>query len=360
MEKKYQVFVSSTYQDLIDERNEVMKALLELDCIPTGMELFPSADDDQMTYIRKIIDNCDYYILILAGRYGTLHSSGKSYTQLEYEYAIQKEIPVIAFLHNNPQNILASKTDKILKSQKKLNNFRNLAEKKLCRYWNNASELSALVSRSLVKLIKEKPQKGWVKASQTFEPTKIDNLEKIVSEISKIKEFLQIANVDTKFSESNYIRMEQELKSEKIELEIIGINHSDNSYKIILEEAVDRRKIFCVIGSFEAQAIVIGLDKEIKTPRPLTHDLIISIVQNTNIEIVETIIDYFFDGVFYSKLILKIGTMLIQIDSRTSDAIALAVRLGIPIYSYQNTFEEAFKNNSWDNFSATNTDHGDL
>lgn len=72
MEKKYQVFVSSTYQDLQKERQEVMQALLELDCIPVGMELFPAADDDQWTLIKGLISDCDYYVLIVAGRYGSI------------------------------------------------------------------------------------------------------------------------------------------------------------------------------------------------------------------------------------------------------------------------------------------------
>lgn len=81
MNKKYQVFVSSTYEDLREERQEVMHALLELDCIPSGMELFPAADEAQWSLIKGVIDECDYYILILGGRYGGL-SSGKKGTDL--------------------------------------------------------------------------------------------------------------------------------------------------------------------------------------------------------------------------------------------------------------------------------------
>lgn len=90
MEIKYQVFVSSTYKDLLEERQEVMQALLELDCIPVGMELFPAADDDQWTLIKRLIDDCDYYILIAGGRYGSVNKEGISYTQMEYEYALSR------------------------------------------------------------------------------------------------------------------------------------------------------------------------------------------------------------------------------------------------------------------------------
>ena len=68
-DKRYQVFVSSTYDDLQDERKEVMQALLELDCIPAGMELFPASSEDQWSLIKRVIDDCDYYILIIGGRY---------------------------------------------------------------------------------------------------------------------------------------------------------------------------------------------------------------------------------------------------------------------------------------------------
>ncbi|MGC6738669.1 DUF4062 domain-containing protein, partial [Escherichia coli] len=72
MDKRYQVFVSSTFADLEEERQEVMQALLELDCMPAGMELFPATNSDQWSLIKKIIDDSDYYIVILAGRYGSI------------------------------------------------------------------------------------------------------------------------------------------------------------------------------------------------------------------------------------------------------------------------------------------------
>lgn len=164
MNKKFQVFVSSTYKDLTEERQEVMQALLELDCIPVGMELFPAADDDQWTLIKRLIDDCDYYILIIGGRYGSVNESGVSYTQMEYEYALSKDIPIISFLHKKPSEIKVSKSEDKPELKKKLEEFRNLSEKKLCKYWESHLELGSQVSRSLVKLIKDKPRPGWVKS----------------------------------------------------------------------------------------------------------------------------------------------------------------------------------------------------
>jgi len=102
MDKRYQVFVSSTYADLQDERQEVMQALLELNCIPAGMELFPAADDDQWTLIKRVIDDSDYYLVIIAGRYGSTGPEGVSYTEMEYRYALKKGIPIIGFIHGDP------------------------------------------------------------------------------------------------------------------------------------------------------------------------------------------------------------------------------------------------------------------
>jgi uncharacterized protein DUF4062/A-type inclusion protein len=164
VDKKYQVFVSSTFSDLIEERQEVMQALLELDCIPVGMELFPAADDDQWTLIKGLIDDCDYYILILAGRYGSTGPDGTSYTQMEYEYALERGIPIISFVHADPSRIESGKSEKDPNALRQLDEFRSLVRQKMCRSWSTPSDLGSQVSRSLIKLIKSRPRTGWIRA----------------------------------------------------------------------------------------------------------------------------------------------------------------------------------------------------
>ena len=166
MEKKYQVFVSSTYVDLTEERKEVIQALLELDCIPVGMEMFPAADEDQWSLIKRLIEDCDYYVLILGGRYGSLNEDGISYTQMEYEYAKSQNIPTISFLHKSPEKIEVGKSELDKVKVEKLNEFKIQVQEKMCKYWQNSSDLGSQVSRSLVKLIKEKPRTGWIKANE--------------------------------------------------------------------------------------------------------------------------------------------------------------------------------------------------
>ncbi|MGB7319270.1 MAG: DUF4062 domain-containing protein, partial [Planktotalea sp.] len=107
MEKRYQVFISSTFQDLQGARQEVSQALLRADCFPAGMELCPAADEEQFEFIKTVIDQSDYYILISAGRYGSIHpKTGLSYTEMEYDYAVETEKPVIRLLHKDPFNEL--------------------------------------------------------------------------------------------------------------------------------------------------------------------------------------------------------------------------------------------------------------
>ena len=81
MQKKYQVFISSTFSDLIDERQDALKSVLDMGHIPSGMEAFPAVDLEQFEYIKKIIDECDYYILIVGARYGSVDDAGVSFTE---------------------------------------------------------------------------------------------------------------------------------------------------------------------------------------------------------------------------------------------------------------------------------------
>ena len=166
MEKRYQVFLSSTYIDLKEERLEVMRALLELDCIPSGMEYFPATNDDQWTYIQELIDQCDYYIVVVGARYESTSKDGLSFTEKEYRYALEKGIPVIGFLHAQPDNIPQGRAEVEPEARKKLEQFRILVKSKLCKEWSSPAELGAVVSRSLTQLIKRTPRTGWVRSDK--------------------------------------------------------------------------------------------------------------------------------------------------------------------------------------------------
>lgn len=129
----------------------------------------------------------------------------------------------------------------------------------------------------------------------------------------------------------------------KIELEIVALSHSitqTHSYAVVLGEVNGLRRLPIVIGGFEAQAIAVALEK-MNPSRPLTHDLMKNFLNAFNIDLHEIIICDLQEGIFYSKLVCSSENDTIEIDSRTSDALALAVRFGCPIYTYENILENA-------------------
>ncbi|MCF1713246.1 DUF151 domain-containing protein [Flavihumibacter sp. RY-1] len=129
----------------------------------------------------------------------------------------------------------------------------------------------------------------------------------------------------------------------KIELEIVALSHSitqTHSYAVVLGEVNGLRRLPIVIGGFEAQAIAVALEK-MQPSRPLTHDLMKNFMSAFNVELTEIIISDLQEGIFYSKLICVGEHDTVEIDSRTSDALALAVRFGCPIYTYENILENA-------------------
>jgi uncharacterized protein len=129
----------------------------------------------------------------------------------------------------------------------------------------------------------------------------------------------------------------------KIELEIVALSHSitqTHSYAVVLGELNGLRRLPIVIGGFEAQAIAVALER-MQPSRPLTHDLMKNFMNAFNVELMEIIISDLQEGIFYSKLVCISEHDTVEIDSRTSDALALAVRFGCPIYTYDNILESA-------------------
>lgn len=174
--RRYQVFVSSTYEDLIEERAVIYDVLLRNDCIPAGMELFGAVDQDQFEFIKTVIDESDYYLVIVAARYGTLTNEGISYTEKEYDYAVQKRIPVSALIHENPQSIESGKTDTDPELFKRLNAFKEkLSSGRLRDFWRNREDLAQKVAQSIKLQIEKNPRPGWVRDNDVSEITLIKN-----------------------------------------------------------------------------------------------------------------------------------------------------------------------------------------
>ena len=162
----FQVFLSSTYEDLRQERAEAISALLEVDCVPVGMEYFPAADTDAWSAIQRLIDGCDYYVLISAGRYGSADpQSGLSYTELEYDYATRIGVPVLSFVHQDVGEIKGKFLESTEEGRERLARFHAKVKQKLCRFYTTPHSLASSLKSSIVKLKESSPRPGWFRAS---------------------------------------------------------------------------------------------------------------------------------------------------------------------------------------------------
>lgn len=168
MEKKYQVFISSTYKDLIEARSKVRDAILSMMHFPVGMEMFNAADEEQWEIIQETIDSSDYYVLILGQRYGSVIESGSdagiSYTEKEFRYAREKKIPVLVFIIDDDVAIKPEFIEKDPESIKKLADFKTEAKKgRTVQWWTNIDELAREVSESLHQQMDRKKRPGWIR-----------------------------------------------------------------------------------------------------------------------------------------------------------------------------------------------------
>lgn len=194
MEKRYQIFISSTFTDLQEERQAILKSILEMGHIPAGMELFPASDDTAWQLIQEVINASDYYVIVIAGRYGSLDETGIGYTEKEYDYAVQTKKPVIALIVKNPDSLPREKTETAEQAWKKLEIFRNRIEKKHhCNYWISASDLKSQVLVSLMSEFRHHPAIGWVRADEVPDNATIKEILVLKSKIEELeKETLEL------------------------------------------------------------------------------------------------------------------------------------------------------------------------
>ena len=168
MEKKYQFFVSSTYEDLKEERDIAIHAILTMNQFPVGMEMFSAADDDQWQIIKEAIDSSDYYILIIGNRYGSIEeTTGVSYTEKEFEYAVSQGIPVLAFIVDKSVSMAQDRYESDLAKKEKLDSFKEKVKNsgRYVKFWKNKDNLESLISQSIAKAVTRGRRPGWVRTT---------------------------------------------------------------------------------------------------------------------------------------------------------------------------------------------------
>lgn len=213
MEKKYQIFISSTYDDLREARDRVMRAILNLYHLPIGMEMFDASDDEQWSLIKKTIDSSDYYLLIIGHRYGSLTSEGISYTEKEFQYAKEKGIPIYVFIRDENAKTSPAEREKILESIEKLKRFREEAKTgRTVAFWEKPEDLEKSVILSIAKATQHKPQTGWIRADAVDLGEVSEEIINLSKENRELREEIQ--------------RLQQYIKvrSPQIQLEINGNN----------------------------------------------------------------------------------------------------------------------------------------
>jgi len=195
--KRLQVFVSSTFTDLIPERQAAVEAILTAGHIPAGMELFTSGDESQMEVIKQWIDESDVYLLILGGRYGSIEpTTGKSYIQLEYEYAVKKNKPLFACVIKDSAIERRVKThgrDVIeVREAKRLESFRKLVLGKMTRFWEDAKDIKIAIGETLSHFARRDDLVGWIRATaQPNMPVLTDEMARLSKENSALRNQIQ-------------------------------------------------------------------------------------------------------------------------------------------------------------------------
>ncbi len=244
-DKKYQVFISSTYTDLAEERKKILDVLFMADCIPAGMEAFVAADTEQFEVIKKVIDLCDYYVLIIGKRYGSVHpDTGKSYTEMEYDYAIEQGIPVLVFAIDDNVKLAADKIEADEDKRDKLKKFRTKAmTNRLASIWESTEDLTGKLAISIMKAKTEIKRPGWQRAVDFDEASlrreimalKSEN-EQLANELTAVRE-----EISSLTEQSNIAFENQEIK--------IEYHYYDNDITRYRGVTTNLKEIFKVIAT---------------------------------------------------------------------------------------------------------------
>jgi hypothetical protein len=213
---KYQVFVSSTYEDLKAQRDQVVRAILEMGHIPVGMEMFSAGDETQWQLIQRQIEASDYYVVLVAHRYGSMDGP-IGYTEKEYDYAIGLGIPALGFVLQDGASWPANMIDKDAVKVAALAAFKDKIKKKMVSHWATAEDLHGKVSIALMKQFTATPRDGWVKASSVASPQIISELARLSQENGDLREALRKAQTkDTADRESATSRTISTLQANEI------------------------------------------------------------------------------------------------------------------------------------------------
>lgn len=311
-DKKYQIFISSTFSDLVAERSEVIKVILDIYQIPIGMEMFSADNDDQWNTIKTTIESSDYYLLIIGHRYGSLTKEKISYTEKEFNYAKKLGIPILSFIKDrdlptspNQRDIEAEKGEKLIDFLKKVQS------NSMCDYWFNETDLAKKVAVALPKTIFKTPRIGWIRSDKVNTLATSEELTKLNQENRELRDEIQkfkasLSNekpkIDVIFNGSKKIELNhQEIRNSIIpnlsydELDIKYQKYtSKEKFEIYNKEIEDKRT--------EIEAYQTDMNRYINLEKNRL-DVDIDIINKGNVKVNDLFVDIFFPAeiVIYEK-----------------------------------------------------------
>ncbi|OBZ10743.1 hypothetical protein A8L34_19435 [Bacillus sp. FJAT-27264] len=248
--KKYQIFISSTYNDLVQPRGKVIETILSLKHIPIGMENFTASNRTQWQYIQDVLKDCDYYVLIIGHRYGSIDSNtGKSYTEMEFDYAKQLNIPILSFVIDRNSMPLLPNDRESHDHEEKLHNFINQKVRSgtlNSKDWTNPDHLANLVTASLVSEMGENPRTGWIRADKLDELNlEIERLQvinqRLASQTIKTNLVTREPNIEVVLNDSESPYFELERVHYDIEhFEKLNYDELEGYHQYITSEEIDK------------------------------------------------------------------------------------------------------------------------
>lgn len=255
------MFVSSTYTDLETERLKVIRDMLMSDFYPLGMESFPASSEEQLSFCKRMIDRSDYYVLIIGTRYGTETENGLSYTELEYEYAKKKGVPILVFISEDPE----SKPSKFLEDESKREKFEMFKQRTMSnsvvKFWRTAEDLSSSVITSLHSEVNVHPRFGLIRSDTTLDIPEIGkNLDVLGQENDRLRRDNQnLKDAVSKLTKELFQikegmeRIHKERKQLEIQVPISGMYLKQTHSCLINQKfnyTVSLRELFVVWGPY--------------------------------------------------------------------------------------------------------------
>lgn len=191
---KHEVFLSSTFADLIEARRKVISAVLQSGCFISSMEYFPATSEEQVEFIHHMIDEADFYLLIVGGAYGSMHSSGVSFTEREFDYTVSKGKPILAYLHKDPAALPPDRRETDPERQSRFDAFcEKVKADRVVGFWTSEDDLAAQVVLGLARQRQITPGGGWVRSDQAVGAETVRRIAEISKELDEVKEDRDLA-----------------------------------------------------------------------------------------------------------------------------------------------------------------------